>query len=188
MSSTVASARVRKNESNAASEDQSFKVYAIIRIRGRVGVRPDVEHTLKLLRLHRKYHLVLYPSTLPGIHGMLQKVKDWVTWGEIDRETLIELLRKRGRIAGNKPLTDEYLKEKLGVSSIEDLADRILEGKIHLHKLYDKKEKKWIIKPVFRLHPPRGGFSGSIKKHYSTGEGELGYRGTAINELIRRML
>ncbi len=167
---------------------RQVKLYAIIRIRGRVGVPPDVKKTLANLRLHRKFHLVLYPSTLPGLEGMLQKVKDWVTWGEIDRETLIELLRRRGRIPGDKPLTDEYVREKLGLKGgIEELADKLLRGEIMLHKLYDRKRKVWIIKPVFRLHPPRGGFKGSIKKPYGAG-GELGYRGYAINELIRRML
>jgi len=118
---------------------------------------------------------------------MLHKVKDWVTWGEINRETLIELLRRRGRIPGNKPLTEEYLREKLGISSFEELADKLLRGEIMLHKLKDKRTHTWIIKPVFRLHPPRGGFRGSIKKPYGAG-GELGYRGEAINELIKRML
>ncbi|HIP66323.1 MAG TPA: 50S ribosomal protein L30 [Pyrodictium sp.] len=167
------------------SED--VKLYAIIRLRGRVGVPPDIRYTLSLLRLHRKFHCVLYPSTLPGIWGMLHKVKDWVTWGEINRETLIELLRRRGRIPGNKPLTEEYLREKLGISSFEELADKLLRGEIMLHKLKDKRTHTWIIKPVFRLHPPRGGFRGSIKKPYGAG-GELGYRGEAINELIKRML
>lgn len=169
-------------------EASQVKLYAIIRIRGRVDVHPDVEYTLRLLRLHRKHHLVLYPSTLPGIERMLHKAKDWITWGEIDRDVLIELLRRRGRIPGNKPLTDEYIAEKLGLKGgIEELADKLLRGEIMLHRLYDKKNKKWIIKPVFQLHPPRGGFRGSIKKPYGAG-GELGYRGPAINELIRRML
>jgi len=154
---------------------------AIIRLRGTVDVPPDVEYTLRLLRLVRKFHATLYPSELQGLEGMLHKVKDWVTWGEIDRETLIELLRKRGRTPGNKPLTDEYLKAKLGVNSIEKFADLLLEGKIQLHKL------DHIIKPVFRLHPPRGGFKKSLKKPYGAG-GELGYRGPAINELLRRMI
>ncbi len=167
---------------------QKPKLYAIIRIRGQVDVHPDVEYTLKLLRLHRKHHLVLYPSTLPGIEKMIHRVKDWVTWGEIDRDTLVELLRRRGRIPGNKPLTDEYVREKLGLEGgIEELADKLLSGEIMLHRLYDKKAKKWIIKPVFRLHPPRGGFRGSIRKPYGAG-GELGYRGAEINKLIRRML
>ncbi len=157
-------------------------IYAIIRIRGRVDVPPDVKYTLALLRLHRKFHCVLYPSTLPGIEGMLHKVKDWVTWGEIDRETLIELLKKRGRVPGNKPLTDDYVKTVLKIpGGIEELANKILNGEVMLHRIEDK------IKPVFRLHPPRGGFKGSTKKPYGDG-GELGYRGPAINELIKRML
>lgn len=156
-------------------------LYAIIRIRGIPDTPYYIEYTLRLLRLVRKFHCVLYPDT-PPIRGMLLKVKDWVTWGEIDRETLIELLRSRGRIVGNKPLTDEYIKQKLRLSSIEELADMLLEGKLLLHKL-----ESYGIKPVFRLHPPRGGFHGSIKKPYGA-NGELGYRGPAINELIRRMI
>ncbi len=156
-------------------------VYAIIRIRGIPDTPYDIEYTLRLLRLVRKFHCVLYPDT-PSIRGMLAKVKDWVTWGEIDRPTLIELLRKRGRVVGNKPLTDEYVKQKLGLSSIEELADKILREEILFHKL-----EKYGIKPVFRLHPPRGGFRKSTKKPYGAG-GELGYRGIAINELLRRMI
>ncbi|HIQ03389.1 MAG TPA: 50S ribosomal protein L30 [Desulfurococcales archaeon] len=157
-------------------------VYAIIRIRGTVDVPPDVEYTLKLLRLHKKFHCVLYPSNLPGIDGMLHKVKDWVTWGEIDKETLVKLLRIRGRIPGNKQLTDEYVREKLKLKGgIEELAEKILKGEIQLHKIEN------IIKPVFRLHPPRGGFKKSTKKPYKS-NGELGYRGKEINKLIERML
>ncbi len=156
-------------------------LYAIIRIRGIPDTPYDIEYTLRLLRLVRRFHCVLYPDD-PAIRGMLRKVKDWVTWGEIDRETLIELLRKRGRIVGNRPLTDEFVRTKLGLSSIEELADKLLNGELKYHKL-----EKYGIKPVFRLHPPRGGFKGSIKKPYGAG-GELGYRGPAINELLKRMI
>ncbi len=156
-------------------------LYAIIRIRGRVDVPPDIKHTLKLLRLHKKFHATLYPSELPGLKGMLHKAKDWITWGEIDRETLVELLRRRGRIIGNKPLTDEFVEKVLGIEGgIEGLADALLEGKVVFHKLKG-------VKPVFRLHPPRGGFKYSTKRSYGD-RGELGYRGKAINELIKRML
>jgi len=156
-------------------------LYAIIRIRGSPDTPYDIEYTLRLLRLVRKFHCVLYPDT-QAVKGMLHKVKDWITWGEIDRETLIELLRKRGRIIGNKPLTDEFIKSKLKISSIEELADALLQGRILFHKL-----EEYGIKPVFRLHPPKGGFKGSTKKPYGAG-GELGYRGLAINELLRRMI
>ncbi|OYT39879.1 MAG: 50S ribosomal protein L30 [Desulfurococcales archaeon ex4484_58] len=160
------------------------ELYAIIRIRGRVDVPPDVKHTLKLLRLHKKFHMVIYPSDQPGLKGMLMKVKDWVTWGPINYETLVEVLKKRGRIVGNKPLTDEivdkYLSKYCVKGGIEGLAKALLEGKVKLHKLE-------FIKPVFRLSPPKGGFKKSIKRPYSD-QGELGYRGEAINDLIKRML
>lgn len=160
------------------------KLYAIIRIRGQADVPPDVEYTLKLLRLHKKYHLVIYPADLPGLEGMLQKVKDWVTWGEVDQATLVELLKRRGRAPGDRPLTDSYIESKLGdmgIKSIESLAQALIDGKVELHKLDN------IIKPVFRMHPPRGGFDRSIKRPYGN-RGELGYRGATINELIKRML
>jgi len=158
-----------------------MSVLAIIRLRGRVDVDPDIDKTLKLLRLHKKFHMTVYPSNLEGLEGMLRKAQHWITWGEIDLDTLIEVLRIRGEIPGGKKLTNEYVKERLGYSSIEELAKAIYEEKIYLHKLSD------YIKPVFRLHPPRGGFSGSIKKPFNE-NGELGYRGKAINDLIRRML
>lgn len=161
------------------------EVYAIIRIRGTVGVPYDVEYTLKLLRLVRKYHCSLYPAS-PQINGMLDVVKDWITWGEIDYPTLVELLRKRGRVIGNKPLTNDFIKErlgtKLGIDTLENLAKAILNGKILFNTL-----EEYGIKPVFRLHPPKKGFKGNIKRPYKDG-GELGYRGPAINELLMRMI
>ncbi len=158
-------------------------LYLIIRIMGTVDVRPKLEHTLYLLRLRQRFAASLYHSSLPGLEGMLQKIRDWTTWGEIDRDTLIQLIRVRGRLIGDKPITDEWVQKNLGLyGGIPELADKLLSGEIMYHKLEDKG-----VKPFFRLHPPRGGFKGSIKRHYGDG-GELGYRGTAINELVRRML
>lgn len=168
---------------SAQAESQKTRVcslYAILRVRGTADVPPDVEHTLRLLRLHKPNHLVLYPTDTPGIKGMLQKVKDWVTWGEIDYETLVSLLEKRGRAPGNRKLTPEYMSGNLGVSSFGELAELVCTGELKLHQ-QDK------IKPVFRLSPPSKGYKRSIKKPIGSG-GELGYRGLSINELIRRML
>ena len=155
-------------------------LYAIIRVRGVPDTPPDVEHTLKLLRLRKKYHMVIYPKDLPGLEGMLRVVKDWVTWGEIDEETLAQVLEKRGRVVGGSKLTTELLKKYFNAGSYEEMARKIFAGEVVLHK-------QEVIKPVFRLHPPRGGFKGSIKKPIGD-HGELGYRGPAINELIKRML
>lgn len=134
--------------------------------------------TLAMLRLHRINHLVIVDDT-PSYRGMIQKVKDYITWGEIDKETLAKLLRKRGRLIGNKPITDEYVKEKLGMT-IEEFAEKVVNGEMKLRDLPN-------IKPVFRLHPPRGGLKGSKKRSFKEG-GALGYRGEKINELIERML
>lgn len=100
---------------------------AVLRVRGRTGIRPDAEKTAALMRLHRINHLVLVPED--DVHrGMLQVVKDYVTWGEIDRETLVMLLKYRAQLKGHRPLDREAL-SSLGYSSYEELADAILAGK-----------------------------------------------------------
>ncbi|AFK23255.1 50S ribosomal protein L30 [Pyrococcus sp. ST04] len=151
---------------------------AVIRIRGRVNVKRPVRDTLAMLRLHRVNHCVIVDDT-PSYLGMLQKAKDYITWGEINAETLAKLIRKRGRLIGNKPVTDEYVKEKLGIT-IEEFAEKVVNGEMSLKDLPN-------LKPVFRLHPPRGGFRGSKKRSFKEG-GALGYRGEKINDLIERML
>jgi Ribosomal protein L30/L7E len=47
--------------------------------------------------------MVVVPGT-PDVMGMIERANDWITWGEIDADTLAEVLRRRGRIAGDKPL------------------------------------------------------------------------------------
>ena len=151
---------------------------AVVRIRGVPDRQPEERKTLELLRLHKTYHCVLVPDT-PSVRGMLKRVEYAVTYGEIDKDTLIELLRKRGRLTGDKLITEDYLKS-IGFESLERLAEALLEGKVLWQDLPDAK-------PVFRLHPPKGGFKGSVKKHVSEG-GELGYRGSAINKLLKNMV
>ena len=148
---------------------------AAIRIRGRVGVRKEIEDTLKLLRLKRINNCVLLHET-DSILGMLKKVKDFITWGEIKREVLIKLLKKRLRLKGNRRVKENYLKEKYNLT-FEQLADELLNGK----KLKEFED----FNPVFRLRPPRKGFK-SIKEPWP--KGDLGYRGEAINELLERMI
>ncbi|MEM0066000.1 MAG: 50S ribosomal protein L30 [Sulfolobales archaeon] len=155
-------------------------LYAIVRVRGTADVPLDVEHTLRLLRLVRPFHAVIYPRS-ESLEGMLKVVKDWVTWGEISKEVLKLLILKRGRVVGGKPISEEEVKRVFGVSSLDELVNELYEGKILWHK-YEN-----YVKPVFRLHPPRGGFKGSVKKPYGSG-GELGYRGAEINSLLIRLM
>jgi large subunit ribosomal protein L30 len=141
-------------------------MYAVIRIKGSVGLRKDVADTLSMLRLNRNMHCAVLRET-DDIKGMVQKVRNWTTYGEIDDNVLKHLIEKRGRKPGDKRLTKE---------EVDDAFSKIKEtGKV-------PKE----IKPVFRLTPPSKGFKRSTKQHYP--KGELGYRGKEINALLKRMI
>jgi len=153
-------------------------LYAVIRVRGLINIKPDTKKTLQLLRLTRANHCVLIPKT-PVTAGMLQRVKDYVTWGEIDEATTRELLSKRGRLSGNIPLTDDYVSSATSYKNIETLSKALLDDKLSLKELPD-------VKPLFRLAPPKKGYEG-IKRSY-VNKGALGYRGAAINTLIQKML
>ncbi len=154
----------------------------VVRLKSTSGQKPKIKHTLKLLRLHRIYTASLVDDT-PNIRGMLQVVKDVTTYGEITLETLVKLLRKRGRLQGNKRLTDENVEQYTGFKTIEELAKALYENKIKFKDLP-------ALKPVFRLHPPRKGFK-SLKRSYNEG-GDRGYRamGTErdMNFLVEKMI
>jgi large subunit ribosomal protein L30 len=114
----------------------------------------------------------------PSFMGMLYRVQNYVTWGEVSKETVALMLQKRGRVAGGKKLTAEAV-EKLGYKSINALAEAIAKCKVEYQKLSN-------VQPIFKLHPPKKGFKGKTKKSYTAG-GEAGYRGEAIKDLIQRM-
>ncbi|HDD46222.1 MAG TPA: 50S ribosomal protein L30 [Candidatus Aenigmarchaeota archaeon] len=142
-------------------------MYAAIRIRGRVDVRREIEDTMNMLMLKRRNHCVLLPKN-KSIEGMLKKVKDYVTWGELDKETIKAVLKSRGRMIGNKKLTEEKIEEI--IKALENgKSVRSVSG----------------VKPVLRLNSPRKGFK-SIKLAFP--KGDLGYRGEKIKELILRMI
>ena len=153
---------------------------AVIRIRGTVNVKYKITDTLEKLRLFKPNHLVLV-SEENALKKMVEKVKDYVTFGEINEETFAALLEKRGRLkeGENKKLSKEFLKENK-FSDFKALAKGILEGKVTLKKLG--------MKPIFRLHPPRKGHArAGIKKPFTVG-GVLGYRASEINKLVRSMM
>ncbi|MCS7097004.1 MAG: 50S ribosomal protein L30 [Candidatus Methanomethylicia archaeon] len=155
------------------------KLIAVIRIRGTVNVPKAYEDTLKMLRLHKPNHMRIIKAT-STIIGMIKKVESYITWGEIDLDVLEQVFTKRGEVIGGKKLTNEIVKEKLGLSGIREFAEKVFNGEIDVNKI------KWF-KPVFRLTPPSGGFKKSVKSFYSS-NGELGYRGREINKLIVRMI
>ncbi|HOM95912.1 MAG: 50S ribosomal protein L30 [Candidatus Methanofastidiosa archaeon] len=149
---------------------------AVIRVRGRVDVKKDVQDTLKMLNLTKTNHCVIIDDR-DSFAGMLQKVKDYVTYGPIDSDTLSKLILKWGRLEGDVRVTEEYIKEKTG-KSLESFCKDFLEFKSELSDI--------AIKKVFRLHPPQKGYE-ATKKPYTLG-GTLGPRYSEINGLIQKMI
>ena len=150
-------------------------MYAIVRLRGSAKTKPEIKDTLDMLRLHRINHCVVVQDS-PHYRGMIQKVKDYVAWGEIDEDALASMLEMRGRLNGNKRLTDQFIKENTSYKTIKEFASAVSGGAASL--------KDAGIKPVFRLHPPRKGHRGT-KKTVKEG-GELGYH-ESISDLIWKM-
>ena len=152
--------------------------YAVIRVRGQPDVSYDIEYTMGLLGVNKVNHCAIVPENA-STKGMLQKVKDYTTYGEINAETLAQLIRVRGRLSGDRMITDEYLAANSDFKTVDELAKAIIEND---YRMKDVEAAK----PVFRLHPPVKGYEGN-KRSYKNG-GALGYRGEAINDLIARML
>lgn len=150
---------------------------AAIRVRGRTGIKRDIADTLDMLKLTRINHAVLIEEN-PSYKGMLQKAKDYITWGEVDPEIVSQLISKRGKLSGNIRVTEDYIKENTDYSGVEELSKAVVDSGA---KLEDSG-----IKPVFRLHPPRKGYE-DIKKTF-TESGSLGYRGDKIGDLIKKMI
>ncbi len=158
--------------------DEKRKCLAVIRVRGVADTSPKVEKTLEILHLTRNCHMTLIDNR-PSFLGMLKRVRDYVTWGEITKENVLLLLEKRGRLVGNKKPDDAYAL-KAGCKTLEELAEAIYNLKVEFRLLPN-------IKPVFRAHPPKKGYKGKIKRQYAAG-GVAGYRGEAINKLIKSMM
>ena len=160
-----------------AEKTEERKCIAVVRVRGIISAQREAKETLGMLHLSHTNHAVLIDNR-PAYLGMLKRVHAYVTWGEASKETVALMLQKRGKLAGDKKLTDEYA-QKIGYKSLSELADAVASCKAEHWKLPD-------MQPLFKLHPPSKGYKGKIKKGYKSG-GEAGYRGEAINKLVKRM-
>ena len=134
---------------------------------------PDVKKTLEYLRIKQKHVCVVLDNTVEN-RGMVQRVKDYVTFGTIDETFYKQMLDKRVQTVG---------KSETKVDSVK-LAKSYFSGELKLRDF----EAKFNVKPFFRLHPPIGGFERKgIKMPYSKG-GVLGDRKEKISDLITKML
>lgn len=152
---------------------------AVIRVRGIIGVDKRVEDAFRKLRLFRKNSCVIINNKKDYL-GVLMKIKDYATWGELEPDTFKLLLLKRGKLPGNKQLDEKYLKEKSKVD-VENFVKEFFDFKKELRSVPG-------LKRFFRLGMPRKGFERKgIKVPFSLG-GALGYRKDKINDLIQRMI
>jgi large subunit ribosomal protein L30 len=150
--------------------------YLVVRIRGTINVPSPATATLTYLNLTKKYRATIISQSQQSL-GMLRKVKGQVAWTSADPGIIKELLEKRGRKAGFKPISDSDLPKEY--VSIEQLASAISENRISMSEIDN-------IKPWFALTPPRGGFKRKTKKQYNEG-GILGEDKDLV-AIVRKML
>lgn len=72
-----------------------IKMIAVIRIHGKVGLKKDVDETLKRLNLRNKYSCIVLENPTKEQVGMVKKVRDFVAYGKINDETFEKLKKKR---------------------------------------------------------------------------------------------
>jgi large subunit ribosomal protein L30 len=89
-----------------ASEKSKGKI-AVVRVRGLVNLRHDVKKTFEYLNLNNKNWCIVCDNNDVN-KGMINKVKDYVTWGEVSEETISELVSKRGKEAGEGKLGIDF--------------------------------------------------------------------------------
>jgi large subunit ribosomal protein L30 len=70
------------------------KYVAAVLLRGLIGLNQDIKDTLRMMNLQKRYSCVVVLDT-PSSRGMLQKCKDYLTYGEISEEMIKELDAKR---------------------------------------------------------------------------------------------
>ncbi len=148
--------------------------WTVVRVRGTIHAKHEVAETLRFLHLTRPNHVTVVPET-PDVRGMLTRVQGYVTWGESDPATVELLLQTRGETTAGA---------RIGAppagGTAPDLGE--LTRKVAADGLWTVPD----VKPLFRLRAPKGGWK-STKKPFVRG-GALGYRGAAINDLVRRMV
>jgi len=69
----------------------------IIRIKGQVGLNKDIKETLYRLRIRRKYACVVIENPTDAQKGMIEKVRNFVAFGEISKENYKKLVDTRGK-------------------------------------------------------------------------------------------
>lgn len=131
----------------------------IIRISGEVKIREEVRETFRRLGLTRKYSCIVLDKPTQVELGMLKMVKDFIAFGEINKEMFDRLVEKRGHKPKKvKGANTKFKKEQRQVFRLHPAR-----GGMNTKQHYSLEK-------------------GNIKR------GVLGNHGNKINELLERML
>jgi large subunit ribosomal protein L30 len=150
--------------------------YLVVRIKGTVNIPQWAKMTLDGLNLDKRFRATIVPESDEYL-GMLRRVKEEVAWTKADAGIVKDLLEKRGRKTGYKPLSSSDLPKEY--KNMDELASAIAENKVSMSKLEG-------IKPWFALSPPKGGFKRKTKTQYAQ-QGVLGDDSELV-EIVKRML
>ncbi|KAJ7406745.1 60S ribosomal protein L7-like 1 [Willisornis vidua] len=182
--------RLRRMEQRPgqAAAPQEHKLAFVVRIVDVKGVTKRVRRVIQLLRL-RKNFTGIFVKLTPLSLKMLRIVEPYVAWGYPNLKSVRELILKRGQAKIKKkkmPLTDNMLIEQhlgeekgsCGIICLEDL----------IHEIYST--GRYFRRVTNFLWP----FHLSVARHASRNRvgflkemGKPGYRGEAINQLIRQL-
>ena len=70
---------------------------AVVRISGQVGLEKEIRETLNRLNLRKKYGCIVLAKPTVVQEGMIKTVKDFVAFGELNKETYDKLVKERGQ-------------------------------------------------------------------------------------------
>jgi len=161
------------------------KVILLTRIRGINNLAPQVRKILQLFRL-RQIHNATFLRVNRATLNMVKKVEPFITYGYPTRQTISDLIYKRGYGKINKqriPITSNEVIEKVlgkfGIICVEDLINEIYTVGKHFK---EANNFLW----SFKLSSPKGGFNN--KRHAYQQGGDWGNRDEEINTLVKRML
>jgi len=91
---TKASAGAEEHSSKHQIAQATPEKIVVVRIRTELTRSPEVRTTFRMLNLDKKNHAVIIDNR-PTYLGMLEKIKEYVTWGKLNSDAEKALMKKK---------------------------------------------------------------------------------------------
>ncbi|MDG6999324.1 MAG: 50S ribosomal protein L30 [Nitrososphaerota archaeon] len=169
------SSEVKKIKGSSATKSGSLLV---VNMRGLVNTRTPVKTTLEQLYIARRFNATIVPDT-EAYRGMLRLSKEHVAWCKITADVAEKLLSKRSEKSTGVRYLEADLKNSKEFNSFGELAKALELGNVNLSHLD-------LMRPFFRLNPPKGGFRKSTRRQHSD-NGILGHN-EDLTRYVEKML